>query len=344
MPGLGLVEQLVAALSDAPSLLLLDNCEHLLEECAGLVAAVLAQHPSATVLATAREPLGVPGEITWRVRSLAAPPPEAILAVPSVSQYEAVRLFVDRARRARPSFTVSDANAPAIAQICYRLDGIPLALELAAARCRQLPVERIALDLDDRFHLLTGGARTVLPRQQTLAASIDWSYDRLDEVEQLVFRRLAVFVNLFALEGAEAVASALGDVDRVAVFDVLSRLVDKSLVVVEERLAGESHYRLLETLRAYGLDRARAAGELPALPRRSPQVLDGLAGIAGGRPPHRPGHRAHRGVPRQPGRGTRVECARPGGRADTPAVAGPSVARNRTTSRGDDCCRPAAHG
>ena len=125
---------------------------------------------------------------------------------------------------------VSDENAPAIAQICSRLDGIPLALELAAARCRQMSAERIAAELDDRFHLLTGGARTVLPRQQTLAASVDWSYDRLDETEQVLFRRLGVFAGSFPMDGAEHVAAALGDLDPVTVFDVVSRLVDKNLV------------------------------------------------------------------------------------------------------------------
>ena len=200
----------------------------------------MAQHAAVKVLATAREPLGVPGEVTWRVHSLSAPPPEAIVAVPALRQYDAVRLFIDRARRARPTFVVSEANAPAIAQICYRLDGIPLALELAAARCRQMPAERIAAELDDRFHLLTGGARTVLPRQQTLAASVDWSYDRLDELEQLTFRRLGVFAGIFPMEAAEHVAAAIGDIDPVTVFDVVSRLVDKNLVHTEERPAATS--------------------------------------------------------------------------------------------------------
>ena len=210
-PGLSPVEQLIATLPDDPTLLVLDNCEHLVEPCAEFAAALLAQHVAVRVLATSREPLGVSGEVTWRVRSLSTPPAETSLAVPSLSQYEAVRLFIDRARRARPTFVVSEANAPAIAQICHRLDGIPLALELAAARCRQMSAEQIAVELDDRFHLLTGGARTVLPRQQTLAASVDWSHDRLDEIEQVVFRRLGVFAGTFPMEGAEAVASALGD-------------------------------------------------------------------------------------------------------------------------------------
>jgi predicted ATPase/class 3 adenylate cyclase/DNA-binding CsgD family transcriptional regulator len=265
VPGLQPVEQLIAAMSQERTLVVLDNCEHLVQPCAALAAGLLEQHAAVSVLATAREPLGVPGEVTWQVQSLSAPPPETIIAVPALSQFDAVRLFIDRARRARPTFVVSDANAPAIAQVCYRLDGIPLALELAAARCRQMSVERIATELDDRFHLLTGGARTVLPRQQTLAASVDWSYDRLDEIEKVLFRRLGVFAGTFPTDAAENVAAAIGDIDPVTVFDVLSRLVDKSLVVTEEANGGNQQYRLLETLRAYAIERARAAGELEAL-------------------------------------------------------------------------------
>ena len=183
----------------------------------------------------------------------------------ALSEYDAVRLFLDRARRARPSFAISDANAGAVAQICRRLDGIPLAIELAAARCRQMPVERIAHDLDDRFRLLTGGARTVLPRHQTLAASVDWSHDRLSASKQSWFRRLGVFAGPFPLQAAEAIATAPGDLDARRTFDTLSGFVDKSLVILEDGPDGEPRYRLLETLRAYALDRARAAGELSPL-------------------------------------------------------------------------------
>ncbi|HTN79328.1 MAG TPA: AAA family ATPase, partial [Acidimicrobiales bacterium] len=263
--GLHPLEQLAATLPDQPMLLVLDNCEHLVGPCAELADALLARHATVRVLATSREPLGVSGEVTWRVRSLSCPSPEVVVALRALSQYEAVRLFIDRARRARPTFVVSDANAPAIAQICHRLDGIPLALELAAARCRQMSPERIALELDDRFRLLAGGARTLLPRQQTLAASVEWSHDRLDENEQVVFRRLGVLAGSFPMEAAEAVASALGDVDPVTVFDVVSRLIDKNLVLADERPDGEQHYRLLETLRAYALNRALIAGELEAI-------------------------------------------------------------------------------
>ena len=263
--GLPSAELLSRELGVEPSLLVLDNCEHLVDGCAQLVAGLLVANQASSVLATSREPLGVPGEVTWRVPSLAAPPVENTLAVSALSQYDAVRLFLDRARRARPSFAVTEQNAPAIAQICYRLDGIPLAVELAAARCRQLSPQQIARELDDRFRLLTGGARTVLPRHRTLAASIDWSHDRLDDDESVVFRRLGVFAGPFPLEVAEGVVAAFGDVAEVAVFDIINRLADRSLVAVDDGTDGEPRYRLLESLRAYALDRSRAAGELEAL-------------------------------------------------------------------------------
>ena len=185
--------------------------------------------------------------------------------MPALSQYDAVRLFVDRARRARPSFTVDETNAPAIAQICHRLDGMPLAIELAAARCRQLSADQIARALDDRFRLLTGGARTLMARQQTLQASVEWSHDLLDDDERRVFRRLGVFAGPFPLDGAEAVASPPATSTPIAVFDVVTRLVDKSLVVTSDGVDGGVRYRLLETLRAFALERARAEDDLAAL-------------------------------------------------------------------------------
>jgi predicted ATPase/class 3 adenylate cyclase/DNA-binding CsgD family transcriptional regulator len=264
-PAAATIRQLAAHLGDRPSLLVLDNCEHVIDACGKFVADLLAASPLTRVLTTSREPLGVPGEITFRVPSLPCPRPERPLDVTSVSQYDAVVLFVERARRARPSFMVSEANCPSIAQICHRLDGIPLALELAASRCRQMSVEHIAVELDDRFRLLTGGARTVMARQQTLTASIDWSHDRLDDAERRAFRRLGVFMGPFPLEAAEAVVAAAGETEPVEVFDLVSRLVDKSLVTVDENHPVKPRYRLLETLRAYALDRARAASELSTL-------------------------------------------------------------------------------
>lgn len=257
--------QIIAVLGQRPAVVVLDNCEHLVGACAQFIANLLASSASVSVLTTSREPLGVPGELTWRVPSLACPNPDQGVNLASLSRYDAVVLFVDRAHRARPSFMVSEANAPPIAQICHRLDGIPLAIELAAARCRQLSVQGIAAELDDRFRLLTGGARTGLRRQQTLAASIDWSYERLEAEEQLVFRRLGVFNGAFPLEAAESVIVTPGELVLEQVFEVVSRLVDKSLVVAGEGAGGEPRYRLLETLRAYALDRAVVAGELTTL-------------------------------------------------------------------------------
>jgi predicted ATPase/DNA-binding CsgD family transcriptional regulator len=263
--GSPLPAQLAVELGDDPSLVVLDNCEHLIASCAGFVADLRSAGASVSVLATSREPLGVPGEVVWRVPSLRCPGPDQAVSVPALSQYDAVRLFLDRAHRARPSFTVGADNAPAIAQICHRLDGIPLAIELAAARCRQTSAERIAAELDDRFRFLTGGARTVMPRQQTLAASVDWSYERLDDGERIGFRRLGVFAGPFPLEAAEMVVASPGGIDRDEVFDLTSRLVDKSLVVADEGVGGQPRYRLLETLRAYATAQALSAGELPAL-------------------------------------------------------------------------------
>ena len=264
-PGISLAEVAAVELGDNErSLVILDNCEHLVDECADFVSTVLQRNPAVTVLATSREQLGVTGEIAWRVPSLSSPPTDELPAVEALSQYDAVNLFVDRARRARPSFVVNEANAPAIAQICHRLDGIPLAVELAAARCRHLSTEQIAIELDDRFHLLTGGPRVVLPRQQTLAASVGWSYDLLDEMERRVLRRLGVFAGPFSLEAAEAVASAPGDLNPIEVFDTISHLVDKSLVLAAES-DDVARFRLLETIRAFAVSRARDAGELAGL-------------------------------------------------------------------------------
>jgi predicted ATPase/class 3 adenylate cyclase/DNA-binding CsgD family transcriptional regulator len=249
---------------DGRSLVILDNCEHLIAECAEFVTTVLTASAGVSVLATSREQLGVTGEIAWRVPSLPAPPRDATLPIEALSQYDAVNLFVDRARRARPSFTVDDGNAAEIAQICHRLDGIPLAVELAAARCRHLSTQQIAGQLDDRFRLLTGGSRMTMPRQQTLAASVEWSYDLLDDLERRVLRRLGVFAGPFSLPAAEAVVAAPGDVDTIAVFDTMSRLVDKSLVLTDDP-DGATPYRLLETIRAFAVQRAHESGELTAL-------------------------------------------------------------------------------
>jgi predicted ATPase len=192
-------------------LLVLDNCEHLVDACATLADAVLRSCPGVRLLATSREALNIAGETTYRLPSLSLPDPSKLPpTLESLSQYGAVRLFIDRALAVMPSFTVTNQNAPAVAQVCCRLDGIPLALELAAARVKLLSVEQISARLDDRFRLLTGGSRTALPRQQTLRALIDWSYDLLSEAERALLQRLSVFSGGWSLEAAEAVASLQG--------------------------------------------------------------------------------------------------------------------------------------
>lgn len=198
-----------------------------------------------------RQPGGVP--------SLSLPDPVGAGSVSILTQYEAVRLFIDRAVAAQSTFTATNQNAPAVAQVCHRLDGIPLAIELAAVRVKALPVDQIAKRLDDCFRLLTGGSRTALPRQQTLRATIDWSYNLLSEQEKKLLRRLSVFVEGWTLEGAEAACSGEG-IEDWEVLDLLTQLVNKSLVAYEERDEG-ARYRLLETVRQYARDKLLESGE-----------------------------------------------------------------------------------
>jgi predicted ATPase/class 3 adenylate cyclase/DNA-binding CsgD family transcriptional regulator len=245
-PGRSTMEILLGFVGDRSMLLLLDNCEHLLDACGQLIVALVETCPRLTIVATSREPLGLPGELTWRVPSL------------SVDD-EAIALFTDRARRTRPDFRVSDDNVALVAEICARLDGMPLAIELAAVRVRALSLAQIVDSLHDRFRLLTGGARTAVRRQQTLRASVDWSHALLTEPEQVLFRRLAVFMGGFDLDAAQAVGAAT-EVERYQILDQLSLLVDKSLVVAEE-VGGGMRYRLLETVRQYGLEKLSESGE-----------------------------------------------------------------------------------
>jgi predicted ATPase/class 3 adenylate cyclase len=240
-------------------LLLLDNCEHVIDACARMADALLRACPQVVILASSREPLGIAGEAPYRVPSLSLPSAEQPPTVATLARYEAMRLFVERAQNVQPTFALTEQNASAVADICRRLDGIPLALELAAARVRVLAVEQVAQRLDNRFRLLTGGSRTALPRQQTLRALIDWSYELLTEAERVLLRRLAVFVGGWTLEAAEEVCSGDG-VDKDEVLDLLTRLVDKSLVLVEDQ-HGAARYRLLETVRQYARDRLLEAGE-----------------------------------------------------------------------------------
>jgi predicted ATPase len=233
-------------------LLMLDNCEHLIETCAQISETLLQACPRLRILASSREALGITGEFAYRVPSLNTPNPANLPPLDQLQKADSIRLFIERAATAKPGFTLTDVNAFSLAQICYRLDGIPLAIELAASRVKVLSPDQIAARLDDRFRLLTGGSRTALPRQQTLRAMIDWSYSLLSEEEKKLFRRLAVFVGGWTLEGAEAVC---GDEDgRADILDLLTRLVDKSLVFTEER-DGEIRYHRLETIRQYSREK-----------------------------------------------------------------------------------------
>lgn len=235
------------------TLLIFDNCEHVVAAAANLADQITKTAPNVRILATSREALGVNGETTWRVRSLSVPEQDTDDTELLLEESEAVRLFVERAVASNSTFELTKANAPNVVAICRRLDGIPLALELAAARAKALPVEQIASRLDDRFRLLTGGSRTALPRQQTLRALIDWSYNLLVDNEKLLLRRLSVFTGGWTLDAAEKVAGA-EPLDQFEVMDQLALLVDKSLVTYEQP-KGRPRYRLLETVRQYAVEK-----------------------------------------------------------------------------------------
>ena len=260
---IGIVEQqgkdpldvLKEYLQDKQTLIVLDNCEHLVSASAQVVNALLRAAPKIKVLASSREALGVRGEVSYPVPSLSLPNPKHLPTIEGLSQYEAVRLFIDRALLVAPHFAVDKDNALHIAQICHRLDGIPLAIELAAARIKMLSVDQISKRLDDRFRLLTGGARTALPRQQTLRALIDWSYDLLSENERLLLRRLSVFAGGWTLEAAEEICSGDG-IETYDVLDLLAQLLNKSLaLVMEGPQSRETRYRMLETIRHYAREK-----------------------------------------------------------------------------------------
>jgi predicted ATPase/class 3 adenylate cyclase len=258
-PGRSMTNTLRDALRGKSVLVVLDNCEHLVAACAELSSALLRVCPNLRVLATSREALGASGETTWRIPSLSVPDPKNLPPLDRFKEYDAVRLFTDRAVASDPQFAVTMSNAPAVAQVCYRLDGIPLAIELAAARVKVLAVEQIATRLDDRFRLLRGGSRTTMLRQQTLRATMDWSFDLLSQEERALLRRLSVFAGGWTLEAAEAICSGNG-VAACDILDLLARLVDKSLVITETQ-GGEVWYRLLETVRQYGGERLVESNE-----------------------------------------------------------------------------------
>jgi predicted ATPase/DNA-binding CsgD family transcriptional regulator len=259
--GVTLTDRLCERLDRSRVLLALDNCEHLVDACAQLSERLLRTCDGVHILATSREPLGVSGEVLWRVPPLGLPADEE-----HTPEADAVRLFVERAIASVPSFALTSANRVAVVDICRRLDGLPLAIELAAARVRLLAPEEIAARLDDRFKLLTGGLRTAPARQQTLEGAVRWSYELLSPAEQRLFEEVSVFVDGFSLAAAEAVGRAAG-IDNV--LDLLGRLVDRSLVVVEpQRSNRETRYRLLETLRAFASQRLIERGEAESARRR----------------------------------------------------------------------------
>jgi len=254
---LSIADALAAYLADKATLVVLDNCEHLLDACARLAERLLRAAPQMKLLASSREPMRIPGEAVYPVPALDVP--EAIRPGEegAVATYPSVRLFLERATSVLPSFRLTGANAGTVAGICRHLDGIPLAIELAAARVRAMPIDAIAARLHDRFHLLTGGSRTALPRQQTLRALIDWSHDLLAPPERALFRRLAVFAGGCTLDAAEKICAG-SDVASGTVLDLLVSLVDKSLVVAD---VDAGRYRMLETIREYAAERLQESGE-----------------------------------------------------------------------------------
>lgn len=277
LPGRPALEVLTTYLAGRDVLVVLDNCEHLIGAAAEVVDAVLRAAPKARFIATSREPLNVPGEVSWRVPSLTL---SDGAGDPATDRSEAVALFVERARAVDPTFGLTPERQDVVATITRRLDGLPLAIELAAARVRALSVEQIAERLEDRFALLTGGARTALPRQQTLEAAVAWSYDLLDEDERRLFARLSVFAGSFDLDAVEAVCST-EPIEPEQILDLLTRLVDKSLVSVVHA-GSATRYRLLETLRAYARNRLAASGDAHAMQDAHTRWAVAFAKSAGG--------------------------------------------------------------
>jgi len=260
------VESLAEALREQDTLILLDNCEHLIDEAAKFCAQLVRDCPGLHILATSREPLGIDGEHVYRVPSLSLPLAEAE-DTDDIAAADAVRLFVDRARAQDPGFILDETSAPLVASVCRRLDGIPLALELAAARLSSMSIRQVSERLDQRFRLLTGGSRNAMPRQQTLQAAVDWSFELLAGPEREALRRLSVFAGGFELDAAEVICAA-GDVDVFDVLDLLGSLISKSLVVAD-RTPGSVRYRMLETIRQYAAQELlRSGGEAEVLAAR----------------------------------------------------------------------------
>jgi predicted ATPase len=274
LPEMTLEASIVRVLRGKRLLILLDNCEHLLGQASSLAERILRECPEVRILATSREGLGVTGEQMVAVRSLALPEPEASFA--TLAQSDAVVLFADRAGAARAGFLLDAGNADAVAEVCRRLDGIPLAIELAAARVASMNPADIAQRIDERFRLLTGGRRVGIERHQTLRATVDWSYSLLEPVEQLVFDRLSVFSGTFGVHAPESVVVGDG-VEGWDVVDALASLVVKSMVLIDDSADGEARYQLLETMRAYGRERLDDRGETDAWRRRHAEYFTDLA-------------------------------------------------------------------
>jgi predicted ATPase/DNA-binding SARP family transcriptional activator len=285
--------RLLTALAGQRTLLVLDNCEHLVAAAAALADRILAACPQVAILVTSREPLNITGEVLWTVGPLTLPPAPAIshdfperpglLAPrpaqppPGIGDYASVRLLIQRARAVFPEFSLTEANAPAVARICRALDGMPLAIELAAARLRTMTPEQLAARLDDRFQLLTGGSRTAMPRHQTLRAVVDWSWDLLDEPERLLWRRFSIYTGGATLEAVVQVCAGRG-IGSDQVLDLVTALTDKSLLMVRYGSDG-ARYRMLEIIRAYGQERLAEAGERDELRRAHAEYFTRLAEI-----------------------------------------------------------------
>jgi predicted ATPase/transcriptional regulator with XRE-family HTH domain len=268
------LESLALALRDRELLVVLDNCEHVIAEAARVAEILLRAGSSVSIVATSRERLNVEGEQVYRLPSLATPPPEQHLAPEELLRYGACALFAARAQAADDRFEISPENAASIARICRRLDGIPLAVELAAARVRVFTPAQLADRLDERFSILTQGSRTALPRQQTMRATIDWSYELLSEQEQMLLRRVSVFAGGWTLDAALGVCATV-PLDEDAVIETLASLVEKSLVVAELETAG-GRYRLLESTHAYALEKLVASGERQLVAQRHATWMAGL--------------------------------------------------------------------
>jgi predicted ATPase/DNA-binding CsgD family transcriptional regulator len=275
-PGRDLTQTLMEHLRSKELFLILDNCEHLLETAAAMADALLRSCPEVHILATSRETLGIEGESVWVVPPLLLPDPGQLPSLEELRRYEAISLFAERAKGVASDFELMERNAAAVARVCHLLDGMPLAIELAAARVRVLSVEQICSRLESSFALLTGGSRTALPRQRTLKATIDWSYELLGERERILLRRLTVFAGGFTLDAAEEVCSGEG-IEFEEVLELLTHLVEKSLVMVAEQQGGEARYRLLETIWQYGWEKLDESGEAAPVRGRHAQHYLALA-------------------------------------------------------------------